>query len=79
MIPPTGATHDLGTAKGIAVRCTLSPAGRGQGEGFENPPVIPFAVLKPGLQLSLRAAESCSLNADRSLFLAAACRFSRTS
>ena len=33
------------TAKGITVRCTLSPTGRGQGEGCENPPVIPFAVL----------------------------------
>ena len=29
----------------ITVRCTLSPTGRGQGEGCENPPVIPFAVL----------------------------------
>ncbi len=35
----------LRTAKGITVRCTLSPTGRGQGEGCENPPVIPFAVL----------------------------------
>ena len=38
-------TTVIRTAKGITVRCTLSPSGRGQGEGCENPPVIPFAVL----------------------------------
>ncbi len=40
-----GPFFGLRTAKGITVRCTLSPMGRGQGEGCENPPVIPFAVL----------------------------------
>ena len=39
-------TISLRTTKGITVRCTLSPTGRGQGEGCENPPVIPFAVLR---------------------------------
>ena len=38
--------HVIRTAKGITVRCTLSLTGRRQGEGCENPPVIPFAVLK---------------------------------
>ena len=46
----------LKTAKGITVRCTLSPTGRGQGEGCENPPVIPFAVLTAAVAAVLVAA-----------------------
>ena len=39
----------------MIVRCALSPTGRGQGEGCENPPVIPFAVLSRAPWLACRA------------------------
>ena len=48
--PPMRQRRLLRTAKGITVRCTLSPTGRGRGEGCENPPVIPFAVLRVRLE-----------------------------
>ena len=58
--------RQLRTAKGITVRCTLSPTGRRQGEGCENPPVILFAVLTENLPrpaVTVPAAEQAERDA----------------